>query len=36
MTRVDERDISASQREVPDKVVRADVRERPQLVQLII
>jgi hypothetical protein len=33
---VDERDISASQREVPDKVVRADVRERPQLVQLII
>ena len=34
--RVDERDISASQREVSDQVVLADVRERPQLVQLII
>jgi hypothetical protein len=35
-TRVDERDISASQREVPDQVVLADVRERPQLIQLIM
>ena len=34
--RVDERDISASQREVPDQVVLADARERPQLVQLLI